>query len=725
MTSRRTPGTAPVIEGFTPRRLLGIGGHADVFLYSQQVPARPVAVKVAAPGSQPHSAELFNNEAQLMSLFPDKINIVQLYVSGVASDGRSYLVMEYCGGPSLDARYRTEQIPVIEALLTGVQLALALATVHERGILHRDIKPSNVLATTENVTKLADFGNSIRSQSAAGAPGGMSIPWVPPELLGQDPLASTRSDIYSLGATVYSALAGRPPFEIAGGSNTDADLLSRAMRGQLPLIERDDMPESVNAVLARAMDRNPANRYPTAQDLATVLRQIASDLNGDDASVTENGQQPKTEVSVMPVLVNVEHENQDVTHACAPRAVGPGPSPESFRIADEQPTPDESTATTDDATIVMSPLAFSPTAPADDEEVPNSEAFAYSQNAVSAPTDTPVSPQNAGFLAQGRTTRPSGSTPVEITPFLSGTKDTPIATAPAVAGPIDHVPLAPDTEQKAEAPEILDEPRDHSYPAPKAIPPKPEPKTQPAAERHPNQPPNAALPARPKYPWGMPAEGQPAPAPQMPMQFRGPHTSYEQPPRPVAPGQQVPHLAQGTMPGPYMSSADVMLPQPQQPQQQVPVPAQPIVQPLPPEPRRTKKIMALIASSIVVIGAGTGVFIAVNNADDPALEETGASSSSTSIAPVEAAVPSPTEVKGEEQEEGEVVFTWTNPMPEDGDQYQWGVVAEDTETMYHLIDDPLVTVPAAQAQARPLCIEVSIVRADRRASPEPAEGCLP
>ena len=121
------------------------------------------------------------------------------------------------------------------------------------GILHRDIKPANVLTTDFGWPALTDFGIAATTGHGAGATVGMSIPWSPPELLGEHPTGDERSDVYSLAATIYSLLAGRTPFEIAGGQNTAQQLVARIERAPLPPTGRDDVPREP-AGAARAGD---------------------------------------------------------------------------------------------------------------------------------------------------------------------------------------------------------------------------------------------------------------------------------------------------------------------------------------------------------------------------------------------------------------------------------------------------------------------------------------
>ncbi|KGM08370.1 serine/threonine protein kinase, partial [Cellulomonas bogoriensis 69B4 = DSM 16987] len=255
-----------------------MGGFADVFLYTQQMPRRSVAVKVLLAGHLSDSARAqFRGEADLMARLSHHPSIVTVHHADVATDGRPYLVMEYCSRAGLGERYRTERMGVAEVLRLGVRLASAVETAHRAGILHRDIKPANVLVTDFGWPALTDFGIAATTV-ASGAATGMSIPWSPPELLAEEPRGDERSDVYSLAATVYSLLARRSPFEVPDGSNTAADLIMRIERGPLTSTGRADVPETLHAVLARAMDRVPARRHHSALAFARALQQVEAEL---------------------------------------------------------------------------------------------------------------------------------------------------------------------------------------------------------------------------------------------------------------------------------------------------------------------------------------------------------------------------------------------------------------------------------------------------------------
>ncbi|UJP39400.1 serine/threonine-protein kinase [Cellulomonas palmilytica] len=279
MTARREASAPPTLPGYAHVRTLGLGGFADVFLYRQDLPRRDVAVKVLLAGSLDDEVRArFQTEANLMAQLSHHPSIVTVYQAAIASDGRPYLVMEYCSRPGLAERYRAERISVAEVLRIGVRLASAVETAHRAGILHRDIKPANVLTTDFGWPALTDFGIAATTGQGAGATVGMSIPWSPPELLAEHPHGDERSDVYSLAATLYSLLAGRTPFEIPGGQNGAQQLVARIERAPLPPTGRDDVPADLHAVLERAMSKVPELRHPSAAAFGRALQQVEADL---------------------------------------------------------------------------------------------------------------------------------------------------------------------------------------------------------------------------------------------------------------------------------------------------------------------------------------------------------------------------------------------------------------------------------------------------------------
>ncbi|WP_231717897.1 serine/threonine-protein kinase [Microbacterium aurantiacum] len=176
------------------------------------MPRRNVAVKVMPSDVRdPELRRMFNAEADVLAHLSAHPAIVTVYQAGISADGRPYIVMEYCPG-SLAQRYRLERLPVEEVLSTGVRMAGALESAHRAGLVHRDVKPSNILITTFGAPVLADFGiSSSLLRREAEEVLAMSIPWSAPEVIAEQTAGTISSEVWSLGATVYSLLGGAQP----------------------------------------------------------------------------------------------------------------------------------------------------------------------------------------------------------------------------------------------------------------------------------------------------------------------------------------------------------------------------------------------------------------------------------------------------------------------------------------------------------------------------------
>lgn len=268
---------APDIPGLVYVKPVGSGGYADVFLYEQQSPRMPVAVKVLkGEGLTQAVREQFTDEADTMAQLGDHPYIVQVFRSDVASDGRPYLVMKYYPPPNLAIRARTERFAVEEVLRTGIQLASAVETAHRAGVTHRDIKPANVLVSQYGAPGLTDFGIAGRGgrEDDESEEIGVSVPWAAPEVLFGQSNGDRRSDIYSLAATLWQLLVGRSPFELPGGDNTAYALMPRIRSTPSPSTGRADVPVSLERLLAQAMSKDPLQRPASALELARALQAV-------------------------------------------------------------------------------------------------------------------------------------------------------------------------------------------------------------------------------------------------------------------------------------------------------------------------------------------------------------------------------------------------------------------------------------------------------------------
>ncbi|MEV7131872.1 serine/threonine-protein kinase [Arthrobacter sp. NPDC093128] len=280
MSSKRPVAPPPPIPGFTYISLLGSGGFSDVYLYEQDRPRRKVAVKVLLSDLKTEGARRrFESEANLMAQLSSHPYIVTIFEAEVTGDGHSYLAMEYCSRPSLDVRYRRQRFSVDEVLAVGIQVASAVETAHRAGIVHRDIKPANILVTDYNRPALTDFGISGTLGSDADEDAGMSIPWSPPEQFRDGPVDGVMVDVWALGATLYTLLAGRSPFVLPGADNSQRELISRITNSPVPRLGRADVPESLELALSTAMAKSAASRYSSAHAFALALQRTQAELN--------------------------------------------------------------------------------------------------------------------------------------------------------------------------------------------------------------------------------------------------------------------------------------------------------------------------------------------------------------------------------------------------------------------------------------------------------------
>jgi serine/threonine-protein kinase len=254
-------------------RVLGEGGMATVYLAEDIKHHRKVAVKVMRPElAATLGADRFLREVQIAAQL-NHPHILPVHDSG-ETDGFLYYVMPHVEGQTLRDRLQKEsQLPVDEALRLAREVSEALAYAHSKGIVHRDIKPGNVLLNAGHAL-VADFGIAralegsgetlTRTGLAVGTPQYMA-----PEQAMGDREVDGRADVYAVGAMLYEMLAGEPPFT---GPSPRA-ILTRSMTESPRSLTstRAGLLPSVDSVVAKALAKSPADRYPSAESLAQVL----------------------------------------------------------------------------------------------------------------------------------------------------------------------------------------------------------------------------------------------------------------------------------------------------------------------------------------------------------------------------------------------------------------------------------------------------------------------
>jgi eukaryotic-like serine/threonine-protein kinase len=256
-------------------RVLGRGGMAEVREARDLVLGRRVAVKVlhATLADDPAFIERFRREATAVAAL-NHPSLVGIFDAGSDGDTR-YLVMEYLEGQTLaDVLRERGRLEPARAVEVGIAAAEALEAVHQAGLVHRDVKPANIMVTPRGGVKLMDLGIA-RAADATSLTATQSVigtaAYLSPEQARGLP-ADARSDLYSLGCVIYEAAAGRRPFQ--GDSAVSVALQHVNDDPPAPSHLVDGLPEGLDAVLARALAKDPDRRYATAAEMAADLRRL-------------------------------------------------------------------------------------------------------------------------------------------------------------------------------------------------------------------------------------------------------------------------------------------------------------------------------------------------------------------------------------------------------------------------------------------------------------------
>lgn len=253
-------------------RELGQGGMGAVYLARDTGLNRKVALKIlkADLSNDPTFAQKFLDEVEVTASLAHP-NIIRVFTLG-EQDGRLYLVMEHLDQPSLEQRMdQSAKLSERDVLEIGIGIASALQFAHEEtGMIHRDIKPGNILFGRGNIPKLADFGLAAGARSALGQQDEIwGTPYyVSPERLNREE-EDVRSDIYSLGATLYHALAGRAPFE----AETAEEVARRHLYDRPPALRslRPDANEQTVFTMDKSLQKKAGDRW---QDYETFISQL-------------------------------------------------------------------------------------------------------------------------------------------------------------------------------------------------------------------------------------------------------------------------------------------------------------------------------------------------------------------------------------------------------------------------------------------------------------------
>ena len=259
---------------------IGQGGMGRVYLAKDIRLNRRVALKVLSPerSGNPRAVARFRREAKVGAQLQHE-NLIRIYDEGEAN-GAPYLVMEYIEGQNLAQRIAASG-PMPPGIAAGLarQVALGLDHAHRKGLIHRDVNPANILLTVDGLAKLTDLGLAIdladeeEAVTRDGATVG-TFDYVSPEQARHSRTVDARSDVYSLGCTLYHLIAGRVPFPMASLPEKLFAHQSRDPDSLLGLVP--DVPPGLDAVVRRMMRKDPADRYPNLMELAEALAPFAS-----------------------------------------------------------------------------------------------------------------------------------------------------------------------------------------------------------------------------------------------------------------------------------------------------------------------------------------------------------------------------------------------------------------------------------------------------------------
>ena len=260
---------------------IGKGGMNEVWLAWDEPLRRQVALKVLRAGPDPALISRFEREARATSQLTSP-HTVRIFDFGASDDGVYFIAMEYL--PGMDLRELVRRYGPVEprrAAHFAVQACRSLAEAHERGIVHRDVKPANLFATRidddEDGLKVLDFGvarllDTDPRSTLTDVRGAIGTPaYMAPETL-TGSAADARSDVYSLGATLFHLLSGEPPFL---GKTLHAVCVAQVTETAPPLVPRGggSVPAALEAVVRRCLEKRPEARFESARELAQALEE--------------------------------------------------------------------------------------------------------------------------------------------------------------------------------------------------------------------------------------------------------------------------------------------------------------------------------------------------------------------------------------------------------------------------------------------------------------------
>lgn len=265
-------------------QILGAGGMGKVYKVRNVISDRVEAMKVLLPNlaSDPELADRFMREIKVQASLTHP-NIAQLHTAQRV-DNQLLMIMEFVEGQPLDSVLKTTRVPVRQGVDYVCQVLSALAYAHSHGVIHRDIKPANMMLTTDGIIKLMDFGiakiTADRNITQAGQTVGSLYYMSPEQIQGAKDLGP-RSDLYSLGVSLYEIVTGARPFS----GDSDFSIMAAHLQ-QTPVapIQYDpNLTPALNEVILMSIAKDAERRFQTADAFRNALLNVAKDLPVSDA----------------------------------------------------------------------------------------------------------------------------------------------------------------------------------------------------------------------------------------------------------------------------------------------------------------------------------------------------------------------------------------------------------------------------------------------------------
>lgn len=451
------PGT--VLGGkYRIERVLGEGGMGCVVEAVHRELGSRVAIKFLLPHALANAdiVARFEREARATASLQSD-HVVNVTDVGRFDDGSPYMVMEFLTGCDLASGLARAggKLPIAEAVAYGVQSAIGLGDAHDMGVVHRDVKPSNIFLHSRKdrrvVVKIVDFGIAKQTEqtdtSLTQAAAMMGSPkYMSPEQLRDAKTADQRSDIWSLGVTIFEMLAGRTPFVAESMAVLHAEILA----APAPALRdfRPEAPVELETVLSRCLAKNPADRYATMGELRSALEQVAMVTSAVAPSFVLTSERVLQAVDPTPAsgfdataIADGPSSPNVTTGGVSRTAPNPAPPSQATPLNAASATPPRSKAPLVAAAVVLVALAA---------------AFALRGRPQEASTPAPPVP-TLSATATAPAKAPEPEPPPSAAPALegipaaaavtpapeAGAKPAPVKAAPSKAAPAAASPQAP------------------------------------------------------------------------------------------------------------------------------------------------------------------------------------------------------------------------------------------------------------------------------------------